>query len=132
MTETSIAGMLSLLATTHGEPADALDYVILPIRYCYDAGSFFVLRPALAVLIPLFDRLGHHEAAATISGFVATSHARSVVPEMDVAVDHLRNVLGDRTYESLARKGETMTTAAIVAYAYDQIDQARTELEHPS
>ena len=32
MTETSIAMMLSLLATTHGEPADALDYVILPIR----------------------------------------------------------------------------------------------------
>jgi hypothetical protein len=30
-------------------------------------------------------------------------------------------------YESLARKGETMTTAEIVAYAYDQIDQARTE-----
>jgi hypothetical protein len=37
-------------------------------------------------------------------------------------------VLGEATYESLARKGETMTTAAMVAYAYDQIDQARTEL----
>ena len=30
--------------------------------------------------------------------------------------------------ESLARKGETMITAQIVAYAYDQIDQARAEL----
>jgi hypothetical protein len=39
---------------------------------------------------------------------------------------------GDHSYESLARKGETMTTAAIATYAYDQIDQARTELEHPS
>ena len=36
--------------------------------------------------------------------------------------------LGDPAYESLARKGETMTTAAMVTYAYDQIDQARTEL----
>jgi hypothetical protein len=35
---------------------------------------------------------------------------------------------GDQTYESLARKGETMTNAEMVAYAYDQIDQARTEL----
>ena len=35
--------------------------------------------------------------------------------------------LGDQT-ESLARKGEAMTTAAVVMYAYDQIDQARTEL----
>ena len=33
-----------------------------------------------------------------------------------------------KTYESLARKGETMTTAAMARYAYDQIDQARTEL----
>jgi hypothetical protein len=33
------------------------------------------------------------------------------------------------TYESLAHKGETMTTAAIATYAYDQIDQARAELE---
>jgi hypothetical protein len=36
--------------------------------------------------------------------------------------------LGDQTYESLARKGETMTTAAMATYAYDQIDQARAQL----
>jgi hypothetical protein len=34
----------------------------------------------------------------------------------------------DPVYESLARKGEAMTTAAMVNYAYDQIDQARAEL----
>jgi hypothetical protein len=39
-----------------------------------------------------------------------------------------QDVLGDQTYESLARKGKTMTTAAMATYAYDQIDQARTEL----
>jgi hypothetical protein len=37
-------------------------------------------------------------------------------------------VLGEATYESLARKGETMTVAAMVTYAYDQIDQVRAEL----
>ncbi len=47
---------------------------------------------------------------------------------VDTAIAHLRDVLGDQTYESLARKGETMTTAAMAAYAYDQIDQARAEL----
>jgi class 3 adenylate cyclase len=46
------------------------------------------------------------------------------------AITHLRSVLGDQTYESLTRKGETMTTAEMATYAYDQIDQARTELEH--
>ena len=49
------------------------------------------------------------------------------VPGFGTAITHLREVLGDKTYESLARKGEAMTTAAIVTYAYDQIDQARTE-----
>lgn len=38
------------------------------------------------------------------------------------------NALGDATYELLAHRGETMTTAAVVTYAYGQIDQARTEL----
>ena len=40
--------------------------------------------------------------------------------EFGTAVGHIRNMLGDQTYESLARKGETMTIAEMVAYAYDQ------------
>ena len=50
------------------------------------------------------------------------------IPELNTAIAHLRDALGDQTYESLARKGETTTTAAMVTYAYDQIDQARAEL----
>jgi hypothetical protein len=49
-------------------------------------------------------------------------------PEIDTAITHLREVLGEQTYESLAHKGETMTTAAMATYAYDQIEQARAEL----
>ena len=48
---------------------------------------------------------------------------------MNTAIAHLRDVLGDKTYESLARTGETMTTADMVAYAYDQIDQALAALK---
>jgi hypothetical protein len=48
--------------------------------------------------------------------------------EFGIAMAHLRIVLGEATYESLARKGETMTTTAMATYAYDQIDQARTDL----
>ena len=86
----------------------------------------------LAVLAVLFDRLGRYEPAATIAGFALSPLAASGVPEITTAITHLRDVLGEATYESLARKGETMTTAAMATYAYDQIDQARTELEHPS
>ncbi len=38
----------------------------------------------------------------------------------------------DHHYESLARKGETMSTDAMVIYAYDQIDQVRAELNEVS
>jgi hypothetical protein len=44
------------------------------------------------------------------------------------AITHLRDVLAEQTYESLARKGETMTTAAMVTYAYDQIENQH---DHP-
>jgi hypothetical protein len=49
-------------------------------------------------------------------------------PPTTTAITHLRDVLGDETCESLARKGKMMTTAEMVTYAYDQIDQARAEL----
>ena len=51
------------------------------------------------------------------------------MPEINAAIVHVREILGDTTYESLACKGEGMTTAAALAYAYDQIDQARAELK---
>ena len=66
----------------------------------------------------------------------STSLNRALVPaafpEIRSAIAHLRDVLGDQTYESLARKGEAMTTVAMATYAYDQIDQARTELNAAS
>jgi hypothetical protein len=49
-------------------------------------------------------------------------------PGMITAIAHLRDVLGDQTYESLSRKGETMTTDEMVTYAYAQIEKARAEL----
>jgi hypothetical protein len=81
------------------------------------------------VLATLFDRLGRYEPAATIAGFALSPFSAATgVPEISTAIAHLRDVLGDPVYESLARRGETMTTAAMATYAYDQIDQARTEL----
>jgi hypothetical protein len=84
----------------------------------------------LAMLAMFFDRLERHEPAATIAGFAVSSAVAGLpaLAEFGTAIAHLRNVLGEATYESLARKGDTMTTAAMAAYAYDQIGQARTEL----
>ena len=87
-----------------------------------------MIRVSLASSHCSFDRLGRHEPAATIAGFALSPFIAATVPELDPAIAHLRDVLGEQTYESLAHKGETMTTAAMATYAYDQIDQARAEL----
>ena len=87
-----------------------------------------MIRTALAGLAAFLDRLGRYEPAATIAGFALSPLAAAGVPEITTAIAHLSDVLGEATYESLARKGETMTTAAMATYAHDQIDQARTEL----
>jgi hypothetical protein len=95
-------------------------------------GNTTMIRGPLVVLATLLDQLGRYKPAATIAGFAFSPPTAAALPEITTAIAHLRDVLGNQTYESLARKGETMTTAAMATYAYDQIDQARTELEHPS
>jgi tetratricopeptide (TPR) repeat protein len=127
-----LAPFLALLEAEQGGIVSAFDHLILAIRNFHNAGVTTTIRGPLAVLAVLFDRLGRYEPAATIAGFALSPLAATGVPEITAAITHLRDVLGEQTYESLARNGEAMTTAAMVTYAYDQIDQARTELEHPS
>jgi hypothetical protein len=111
---------------------DRPHHLTLAIRNFHNAGDTTSIRVPLAVFAVLFDRLGRYEPAATIVGFALSPFSAAAVPEISTAITHLRDVLGEATYESLARKGETMTTAAMATYAYDQIDQARTELEQPA
>ena len=126
--ESLLATALSRLEAEHGDSRAALDHLTLAIRNFYDSGNVAYIRFALATLAVLLDRLGRLEPAATIAGSAFSPFSASAVPQLSTVIAHLRDVLGDQTYESLARKGETMTTAAMVAYAYDQIDQARAEL----
>ena len=75
------------------------------------------------------DQLNHEIDLSTVDfDYIAQHKQETASGKLSAAVAHLRDVLGDQTYESLARKGKTMTTAAMVTYAYDQIDQARAEL----
>jgi hypothetical protein len=114
------------------DPIDFLQYLTVAIRHYYDAGNVANLQNPLAILAALLDRVGHHEQAATISGFAATAFTHASYPQLNTTIVHLRDVLGDETYESLARKGATMTIAAMSTYAFDQIDQARAELNSVS
>ena len=127
--ESAVAVFLARHEAEHGDTASAFDHLTLAIRNYHNSGDTTTIRGPLAILAALSDRLGRYEPAATIAGFaLSIPLAAAAVPEITTAITHLRNVLGEATYESLARKGETMTTAEMVTYAYDQIDQARAEL----
>jgi hypothetical protein len=127
-----LAEFLARLEAEHGGTVAAFDHLTLAIRNYHNSGNTTTIRVSLAVLAALFDRLGRLEPAATIAAFALSPLTASANPQLSTAITHLRDVLSDQTYESLARKGEAMTTAEMVTYAFDQIDQARTELEHPS
>jgi hypothetical protein len=132
---TGLAAHLCSFATEHDEPLVALEYFPVAITNYQRTGNTMMIRTLLGILAALFHRLGRYEPAATIAGFAATSDAiagHAFFAQFGIAISQLLTVLGEETYESLTRKGETMTTAETVTYAFDQINHARTELEHLS
>jgi predicted ATPase/class 3 adenylate cyclase len=130
--ESHVATGLSRLEPEHGDPLAALDQITVAIGNFYDSGHVAYIRAPLATLAVFLDRFGRREPAATIAGFALNFLTASTVPELTTTITHLREVLGEAAYETLARKGETMTTAEMLTYAHDQIDQARTELNAAS
>jgi predicted ATPase len=126
--ETGLATGLARLETEHGDPVAALDYSLIAIRNYGNAGNITNMRIAQVALAMLLVRLGRHEPAATISGF-ALSPVTANFSGLAAVIEQLRERLGDEAYELLARKGESMTLTGIVNYGYEQIDQARAEVQ---
>lgn len=127
--ETTFSYWLARREAEHGDRVAALEYLAVAIHNYHELGNTGMLHVPLAILATFLDRLGRFEPAATIGGFAAVNPmAAATLPELGVAITHFREVLGDQPYESLAHKGEAMTTIEMVTYAYDQIDQVRTEL----
>ena len=125
------AGNLARLVVTLGDAAEALGYVELALHMFHDANNISQASSGLAVLAALLDRLGCYESAATISTVGWTGFTKTSFPEFESTMTHLREVLGDDTYESLGRIGTSMTNAAIAAYALEQIEIARAGLQQP-
>ena len=126
--QSHLAMSLFRLEAEYGEPLAALDYCATAVRNYHDAGNTSQLRAVSALLVAFLDRLGHHQPAAVIAGFAVSALTTATISELGAATTHLRTVLCDALYERLAREGADMTTAAMVAYVYDQIDEVRTEL----
>jgi tetratricopeptide (TPR) repeat protein len=130
--ETQLEWQLSTLELQQGDLLAALNDLAAAIRNNHESGNVALLLYPLAALATFLDRHGRAEAAAAIAGFALNPMTTEVFPDLSRAITHLREVLSDETYESLARKGKSMTIVEVVTYAYDQIDQARTELKASS
>jgi predicted ATPase len=129
LTGTYLAMLVARIEALYGDSLRALHYIAVAIHNYHDSGNPMTMRAPMAILSTVLDRMGRYEPAATIAGFASTPFTVATYPELSTTTAHLRDVLGDQNYESLAHKGETMSTAEIATYAYDQIDQARAELD---
>jgi predicted ATPase/class 3 adenylate cyclase len=127
--ETHLTANLAQLDAERGDLLSALDDIGLAIRNLHDSGNVVTMRSPLTTLAIFLGGIGHYEPAATLAGFALDPLMASSFPKILATIEHLRDVLGERAYESLAAKGAGMTTAAISTYAYDQIDQARAKLD---
>lgn len=127
--ESILAMTLGNVELSHGDPMAALDCITLAIHNYHEAGNVGVIRVPVANLATLLDRLEDYESAARIAGFAIVSPiVGSTIPEIGAVISHLREILGDENYESLAREGEAMTTAAMTTYVYEEIEKARQRL----
>ena len=126
--ESHLATGLSRLEAEHGDPLAALDHITLAIRNFHDSGNIATSVSALATLAVFStgSDATNRRPPSPVSRSVPSPQRRS--PRSTPRSPTCAMSSATQTYESLARKGETMTTAAMVTYAYDQIDQARTEL----
>jgi predicted ATPase len=123
--QSTLQVVLADLEVDHGHPHDALDLLESAITSYFDSGDVLSLRTPLASLAVCLDRMSQHEAAATIAGSAATGMTVAVVRALPTAVAHLRQVLGDQTFEMLASHGAALEPTDLVSYALEQIEHAR-------
>lgn len=127
--ESHLASVLGRLEARHGDPLSALEHLETAIGNYHDSGNTSTIQVPLASLTALLDRLGQCEGAAVVGGYAFGHITKAWIPELATAIEHLREVFGDQRYDELVQTGSAMSTATVVAYAYDQIDQARAKLE---
>jgi predicted ATPase len=126
---TFLAMLVARIEANYGDSLRALHYIAVAIHNYHDSGNPTSMRAPMATLATVLDRMGRYEPAATIAGSASIPFTVATYPELLTTTAHLRTALGGQAFESLAGGGEAMTTAAMAAYAYDQIDQARAELD---
>ena len=122
-----ISGALAGLEAVIGDPGNALALFAEAIDGFHDGGNITsLLGQGLGGLSIALDGLDHYVAAATLMG--VSGGPPPYVPGFQAATVHLREALGDQTFERLTREGAAMELGDAVRYAHQQIQLAREAL----
>ena len=120
--ETLIAPRIAALHARSGEPSVALrgfERMLDSFGDATDIASVSTWRASLAVLLA---KLGHFEAAATLHGtYSKVIDASGVVPEIAVAIEKVREALGDKDFDSAGGRGGSMSLREASNYASEQV-----------
>jgi predicted ATPase len=126
----ALAMTLNRIDGETGDSSTVMDNIALAIHNYYDSGNVTQMRAALGILMTFLARRRDYQPAAVVAGFASvTPTSAPSVAEFETVIKHLREELGEQTYAVLARRGADMTMAGVVAFARDQIDRVRRELE---
>jgi hypothetical protein len=93
------------------------------------AGSHTQVGIALADLAFVFRDVGRAQIAATIYGSSTRYGSIANAPSLPELIEHLRDRLGEATFDDCVATGAAMETADAVRYARQQIRSAREEGE---
>jgi hypothetical protein len=118
-----------LLEAVHGDPGEALILFEAAIDSLHRAGDIGDLAVTFADMSVLFDRLECPEIAATFCGVSRRHGDIGWVTHLPAAVDHLRAVLGDSRFDDCLGVGAAMEITDAVAYAREQIQAARRQID---
>jgi predicted ATPase len=129
-TESNVQIFLADLEVAHGYLQDALDHIESALTTLHDSGDTANLPATLARLAMCLDRLGQHEAAATIAGATAGELLPTVLAQAArraylETTALLREGFGAERFDTLAASGAALEPTALFRYALEQIERAR-------
>jgi tetratricopeptide (TPR) repeat protein len=122
MVNVQLPDAVALQART-GDPMVALVGFRDMIAVWRDSADMFIFSHGMASLVVLFDRFDRWDVAATMRGTLDSAlQADALIQDLPGAIAHLREVLGEETYESHYRHGPAMNVQQAANYAEEQIN----------
>jgi predicted ATPase/class 3 adenylate cyclase len=123
-----VLAMRAKLRAIEGDRAGALSDLREAIASASKKTDMIMLVTALGRGVEVLARLGIHEEAAVLKGFVTgalerlDSLPRAEWPDREAALEGARGALGDDAYDRAVMQGRGMTVEQVTTYALSELD----------